>query len=175
MIGGSRGEKEWDKALPPPREEVLHLSGISEYASEEMGCAVFKAFLANPKCRRRECTRIVELMKTGTNPHVRSVRLYSNHLGWLYFLHCYFTTLCRMELFQRKLGCHSYMSLIELYGFFKKITWCQLFIKQSTNQSINQSTMDTQPVATEDIKRSIMYSIALALGHLIVYLWLQDS
>lgn len=97
---------------------------------------MFKAFFANPECGR-ECSRIVELMKTGANPHVRSVRLDSNHLGWLYFLHCYFTTLCRMELFQRKLGCHSYMSLIELYGFFKKITWCQLFIKQSTNQSIN--------------------------------------
>lgn len=139
MIGGSRGEKEWDKALPPPREEVLHLSGISEYASEEMDCAVFKALLANPECGS-ECSRIVELMKRGANPHVRSLRLYSNHLGWLYFLHCYFTTLCRMELFQRKLGCHSYMFLIELYGFFKKITGVSYLL---SSQPINQSTMDT--------------------------------
>lgn len=73
----------------------------------------------------------------------------------------------RMELFRRKLGCHSHMSLIELYGFSQKDNWCQLFIKQSTNQSINNGH---SPVATEDIKRSIMYSVALALGHLIVYL-----
>lgn len=91
---------------------MLNLSSISECAGEELGSV-------------NEDTALELYSSCGdvlTDPCLPSTGASLESPMMVRFFRLQFITSCRMELFQRKICCHSCMSLIELYGFARGIT-----------------------------------------------------